>query len=75
MSNHSNPSASRPQSTPWWLDDTSESCAHCLQGYAYGLHYHCMACDGAVCGLCVVVSVRVGSDIYCPDCAEAEENE
>jgi hypothetical protein len=52
---------------PWWLEGADEACPHCLQAYAYGLHYRCSQCDGEVCAHCVV-ELRASVEFFCPPC-------
>ncbi len=58
------------QRRPWWLAGGWHVCEHCLQRYAVEVEYRCVACDGPVCPLCVVV-VRAEAEVFCPDCAPA----
>jgi DNA-directed RNA polymerase subunit RPC12/RpoP len=56
---------------PWWLDDSEESCPACGHTYVIQTEYRCVACDGAVCSLCV--ASILDTEILCPDCVTAKE--
>lgn len=55
------------QDERWWLQAGAEWCPFCdITLHAEGLSY-CIACDRAVCMVCVNQGPDAG-EIYCPEC-------
>ena len=57
--------------TPWWLGE-DHSCWFCCHRHAYEVRWHCFACDRSVCPECVVI-VRETREVFCPECANSDE--
>ena len=49
----------------WWLESGRESCSACGHTYVYETGYHCDACDGGLCSICIEETVSI---IFCAQC-------
>jgi hypothetical protein len=58
------------QNAPWWLEEGTEICPACSHAYVIQTEYRCVACDGPLCGVCVVNTFE--SEILCSDCVTEE---
>jgi hypothetical protein len=58
------------QNAPWWLDEGTEVCPACSHPYAIQTEYRCVICDGALCAMCVEVTVE--NEIACAGCVLVE---
>lgn len=52
---------------PWWLEQGADWCHFCEASFHPEALYYCVACDRAVCMLCVVQGPDK-RDIRCPEC-------
>ncbi|MBW3539362.1 MAG: hypothetical protein KY476_03760 [Planctomycetes bacterium] len=57
---------------PFWLAG-GEICGCCLQEYHLEAEFRCVCCDGAVCPMCAIVTVR--GSVVCSACEAAGDGD
>lgn len=60
------------KTAPWWLEPGTEICPACSHTYVIQTEYRCVACDGAICSMCVETTTTEVLCVGC-DCAGGEE--
>ena len=59
-------------STPWWLQEGTETCELCGVRYWYEVEVRCVDCDRPGCPECMVVA-RARAETWCRECGHDEE--
>ena len=54
------------QNAPWWLEEGTEICPACSHTYVIQTEYRCVACDGAICAMCVETVTT--TEVLCVGC-------
>ena len=62
------------KSTPYWLEDGTETCELCTHRHVLQAQRRCAACDRPGCEHCVEVDRETG-EVLCHECLKGEKDE